>query len=305
MNHQYKLRIAIFFFTFLSTFLLFLLFSSKYNKQKFLYIDSSYAYSHIQTQVNFGPRVNGEVGHLETQKWIQQKLTYYGLEVTVQTKQIKDLLISNVIGETGHGNPWILIGTHYDTRQYADKDPIISKRTKPVPGANDGASGVAILLEIARNIQLHQNIFKDGKYTFAFFDAEDNGGINGQEWLQGSSLYADSLEKYPDFVIIVDMIGDKDLQIFYELNSDIDLSKELWAIAKNLGYQNIFILKAKHRIIDDHIPFIKLGIPSIDIIDLDYPYWHTTDDTIDKIDPKSLQVVGDTILNWLLSKSDN
>jgi hypothetical protein len=94
------------------------------------------------------------------------------------------------------------------------------------------------------------------------------------------------------------MVGDKDLDLFMEKNSNSSLSREIWRIGAELGYSE-FIPSLKHRIIDDHVPFLALGIPSVDIIDFDYPYWHTTMDTIDKVSPNSLAVVGQTLLTWL------
>ena len=96
------------------------------------------------------------------------------------------------------------------------------------------------------------------------------------------------------------MIGDNDLNVFYEGHSDVILQKEIWDIAANLGYSENFIPELKHSILDDHIPFIENGIPAIDIIDIDYPYWHTSEDTIDKISPESLEIIGKTIYHWLL-----
>lgn len=97
------------------------------------------------------------------------------------------------------------------------------------------------------------------------------------------------------------MIGDSDLNINKEKNSDVGLTDEIWEIANQLGYYQ-FIPEYKHQIIDDHIPFIQAGIPAVDIIDIDYLYWHTTQDTVDKVSPASLQAVGDTLLHWLLGK---
>jgi hypothetical protein len=100
------------------------------------------------------------------------------------------------------------------------------------------------------------------------------------------------------------MIGDSDLNIYLEQNSDQNLAKEIWDFAAKMGYEDQFINQPKHRIVDDHLPFIWAGIPAVLIIDFDYPYWHTLDDTIDKVSPESLKVVGDVILSWLQSIND-
>ena len=98
------------------------------------------------------------------------------------------------------------------------------------------------------------------------------------------------------------MIGDADLNIFMERNSDQLLTEEIWGIAATLGYENRFIPEQKYQIIDDHLPFVQAGIPAVDIIDFDYPFWHTVEDTIDKVSPESLEIVGDVVLAWLLGR---
>ena len=172
------------------------------------------------------------------------------------------------------------------TRFFADQDPDINNHQKPVPGANDGASGVAVLLELAR--VLPQNINKE--IWLVFFDAEDQGNINGWDWILGSRYFASHLEeKVPNAVIVIDMIGDSDLNIYFETNSDPDLSKSIWESAAIAGYQKQFIPQPKYSILDDHIPFIEKGIIAVDIIDFDYPYYHTISDTSDKVSPEQSQ----------------
>ncbi len=135
-----------------------------------------------------------------------------------------------------------------------------------------------------------------------FTDAEDNGRIPGWDWILGARAFANALTVKPQAVIVVDMIGDADLNIYMERNSDTTLTLSIWEQAADLGYQDEFLNEQKHGILDDHIPFLELGIPSIVIIDIDYPYWHTTSDTPDKVSPESLQVVGETLWHWLVSQ---
>jgi Zn-dependent M28 family amino/carboxypeptidase len=196
--------------------------------------------------------------------------------------------------------PWIILGAHYDSRLFADRDPNVQFRTEAVPGANDGASGVAVLLELARVIpkDLPLNLW------LVFFDGEDNGNIQGWDWILGSRGFVENLKGKPDSVIIVDMVGDRDLNIYIEKNSDPGLSSEIWQVANRLGYSNQFIPVRRHRILDDHIPFLEAGIPAVDIIDFDYPPWHTTADTIEQISPDSLKIVGETLRQWLIQKAD-
>jgi Zn-dependent M28 family amino/carboxypeptidase len=114
----------------------------------------------------------------------------------------------------------------------------------------------------------------------------------------------ETLTDHPDAVVIVDMVGDSDLNIFVEKNSDQKLAADIWGIAANLGYGEQFINQPKHRIVDDHLPFIQAEIPAVLIIDFDYPYWHTLEDTSDKVSPDSLKVVGDVLLLWINSIND-
>ena len=164
---------------------------------------------------------------------------------------------------------------------------------------------MAVLLELARVLPEYferQVDIDQGKYQqiwLVFFDAEDNGNIADWEYIMGSRAFVAELDEYPDAVVIVDMVGDADLNIYLEKNSDPMLSGEIWAKANELGYSDMFIPKYKYRIFDDHIPFLEAGIPAIDIIDFDYEYWHTVSDTTDKVAEKSIKVVGETLLAWL------
>jgi glutaminyl-peptide cyclotransferase len=195
--------------------------------------------------------------------------------------------------------PIIILGAHYDTRRMADQDPV--RPTDPVPGANDGASGVAVLLELARTLD-RQRV--PHEVWLAFFDAEDNGRLDGWDWIIGSRYMADNLTVQPEAMILVDMIGDADQQIYLELNSDPQLSAALWATAASLGYGQHFIPAPRFTMIDDHIPFKERGIPAVDIIDFDYPHWHTTADTADKVSAASLERVGRTLEAYLETEGD-
>jgi Zn-dependent M28 family amino/carboxypeptidase len=218
-----------------------------------------------------------------------------GWDVEVQNFEYSGTLLQNLVGKTqgaNDGEP-ILIGAHYDTRPYADRDPLHPRL--PVPGANDGGSGVAVLLELARVLDLDR---LSQPVWLVFFDAEDSGKINGWDWHVGSSFFAENLSEDLEAVVVVDMVGDRDLQLYMERYSNPDLVEEIWSVADELGYEG-FISTPKYSIIDDHVPFLEIGIPAIDIIDFDYPYWHTIDDTTDKISADSLEQVGRTIENWL------
>ena len=256
------------------------------------------AYQDVVYQVNLGPRIPGEIGHLETMEWIKEELTENGWQVEIQESQYLDHDIKNIIAFRGQGDNYILIGAHYDTRIYADQDQDPGQREIPVPGANDGASGVAVLLELGRVLPDDLNI----PVRLVFFDAEDNGGIGNWDWILGSRAFVQEYKFLPDLAIIVDMIGDAELNIYYEHNSDEMIMDEIWQQARDLGFGSQFLAEFKHSMLDDHTPFIEAGIPAVDIIDFDYPYWHTVDDTLDKVSAESLQAVGDVVMTWLLTK---
>ena len=179
-----------------------------------------------------------------------------------------------------------------------------------MPAANDGGSGVAVLLEMARVIS--QYYTPNQEIRLVFFDAEDNGHI--EPWasllpqtsgfLIGSALYANTLGANPnvDYMVLVDMVGDMDQKLPIEGYSNQvapDLTNAIWATAADLGYGEQFITTPRSAITDDHVPFIQLGIPAVDIIDLDYPYWHTAEDTLDKVSADSLERVGRTLIAYL------
>jgi Zn-dependent M28 family amino/carboxypeptidase len=193
----------------------------------------------------------------------------------------------------------ILLGAHYDTRPWADKEEDMNLHDQPITGANDGASGVAVLLEIAT--VLSQNEPNQYGVDLVFFDLEDMGQYNDNHtWCLGSSYFADHFTgKLPEKAVIIDMIGDADLKIdmeYFSYYSSPLLVKEVWETAQDLGF-NVFHTKISNRVYDDHVPLLEVGFNAIDIIDFDYPYWHTLKDTPDKCSPRSLYVVGQTLLH--------
>jgi glutaminyl-peptide cyclotransferase len=258
--------------------------------------DGQRAYADVEYQVALGPRVPGSEAHAEAVEWMLASLDAAGWEAQVQDAEMMGHPIRNVVARRGNGSNWIIVGAHYDSRFWADEDPDPANHREPVPGANDGASGVAVLMELARTLPKDL----DTEIWLVFFDAEDQGRIPGWDWILGSRAFVDALEAEPDVALVVDMIGDVDLNIYMERNSDLDLTQEIWAIAAELGYGDLFIPEFGYGMLDDHTPFIERGIPAVLIIDFDYPYWHTLEDTPDKVSPDSLQAVGDTISAWII-----
>ncbi len=259
--------------------------------------DGARAYTHLLAQMDFGPRITSTPANLAAGDYILAQLTQAGWAAEFQPFEYMNTPARNIIAKANAGRgPILLIGAHYDSRRRADRDP--QHPSDPVPGANDGASGVAVLLELAHSLNLAR---VPNEIWFVFFDAEDNGELDGWEWLIGSTYAAEHLTAQPQAMILLDMIGDADQQIYYEGNSDPALSAQLWAIAKQLGYADYFIPTRRYTMIDDHLPFIQRGIPSVDMIDFDYPYWHTTADTADKVSAASLERVGRTLQTFLES----
>ena len=219
------------------------------------------AYEDVLAQMAFGPRTPGSPAHAAAVEWMVAELQAAGWRASMQEAAWEGQAVRNVVAEHGSGQPWVLLGAHYDSRIYADRDPDPARQQEPVPGANDGASGVAVLLEIARVLPADY----PGRVTIVLFDAEDSGGISGWDWIMGSRAYAASLDANPDAMVLVDLVGDADLSLPYDGNSEEALRAE-------------------------------------NIIDLDYAYWHTVEDTADKVSAESLQIVGDVVLAWLLGR---
>ncbi len=256
------------------------------------------AYQDVQTQHELGPRLPGTPAHTAIEGLVRQELQPYGWQIEVQAIEYRDHTARNIIARRGQGDSWVILGAHYDSRLRADaeKDPILA--AQPVPGANDGASGVAVLLELGRTLpkDLQKEIW------LVFFDLEDQGNLPGWDWILGSTAFAEALQGQPTAVIIIDMIGDADLNIHKEKNSTPELNDQIWQTAADLGYAQQFQPNYKYRILDDHLPFLQKNIPAVDIIDFDYPYWHTLQDTPDKVSANSLEAVGRTLWTWLVQK---
>jgi glutaminyl-peptide cyclotransferase len=260
-----------------------------------LIFDGEAAQAHVTAQCDLGFRPTGSEAGWATGDYIISYLDQQGWMVETEEFTYRGTPVRNVVGRVGEG-PIIVLGAHYDTRRSADEeDPDV-----PVMGANDGASGVAVLLELARTLDRDK---LQNQIWLAFFDAEDNGRLDGWEWCVGSSYMAAHLEVMPEAVVVVDMIGDADQQVYLERNSDPALQTSLWDIAARLGYADAFIPQYKYSMVDDHVPFAQRGIPAVDVIDFDYPYWHTTQDTPDKVSAESLERVGRVLEVWLEGES--
>jgi len=297
-----------------SIFLYFLLIGDGCTNQKvvieFPKVDKNKAFNYLLDQVNIGYRYIGTEAHVICGDYIKERIEKYADRVEVQNFYIqfrsKDVSCRNIIGffDGKNNENRFLLGAHYDTRPVADMDRDYSKRDQPILGANDGASGVAVLLSIAESLHKQK---PDRSIIMVFFDAEDAGGIDGLTYCIGSDYFSKNMSQYKIYYgIVIDMVGDSDLLIYkelYSLNYAHDLVVEMWRSAWMEGYSSKFSYRQRYNIFDDHVPLNKQGVPTIDIIDFDYPYWHTLEDTPDKCSSESLSIVGNSVLNFIYNSS--
>ncbi len=261
--------------------------------------DAARAYQDVVYQTSLGPRTPGSEAQEKIIDYIRGELQTANWLVEVQTVEVNGHMIQNVIARRSDVPPQIILGAHYDSRLMADNDPDLNKQQEPVPGANDGASGVAVLLELGRIIPSNSV-----PVWLVFFDAEDQGNIPGwEDWSIGSRAFVETFTMKPRAVVVVDMVGDYDLNIHQEKQSDPRLLREIWEVAHGLGFGQYFLLEKKYIITDDHVPFLEAGIPAVDIIDIEYRYYHTSYDTADKVSPQSLEIVGRTIQVWIAQQN--
>ena len=275
--------------------------------------DSAYIFT--KKQVDFGPRVPNTKAHTTTKNWYVKKFKSYGAEVIEQDFQVRSfqykmLNSTNVIAQFNpEKSHRVVLAAHWDTRHIGDQDTDVQKQKEAIAGADDGASGVGILLEIARQISL--NKIEMG-VDIILFDAEDQGLTGGKEtdWCLGSQHWSKNLHRSPykpKFGILLDMAGSKDARFTKEETSMTYAPKvmnKVWKIAQERGYGNFFIDQASGPLIDDH-KFVNeiANIPMIDIINRPAGsrtgfgnYWHTHDDNMNVIDKKTLRAVGQTVL---------
>lgn len=257
--------------------------------------DSSKAWEHLRQQVAIGPRPSGSPGNVKNREYIKTTLAGFGIKTIEQpfeaTTPIGPIKMVNLIATIPGQRPdRIVLASHFDTKLF---------REFRFVGASDGASSTAALLELGRVLKARQN-----EYTIEllFFDGEEAvvDWNRGEDNTYGSRHYVRTAQQDGSLrglqaLILLDMIGDKDLVVRRDSNSTPWLVDSIWNAAARLGHRSTFSNELT-SIDDDHMPFVRAGIPSVDIIDLDYPAWHTADDTIDHVSARSLQIVGDVVL---------
>lgn len=284
--------------------------------QQTVRFDADSAYSYVSRQVGFGPRVPNTPAHKKTSKWLSDELRRHGatvaeLPATLTAFDGTKLEAVNIIGQFNpEKDDRTIFVAHWDSRPWADQDVDASKHSVPVDGANDGASGVGVLLEIARQISLKN---PEKGIDILFVDAEDYGADGDDEsWALGARHFVENPFKAgyrPARAIIVDMVGGNGatfLREYFSQQSAPALAQDIWDIAQASGYSGFFINRMGGAVTDDHVEFIKAGIPAIDIIDyrLDggqgfHPAWHTAADNMDIISREVLEAVGQTLINYI------
>ena len=257
--------------------------------------DSTKAWEHLRQQVAIGPRPSGSAGNLKNREYITRTLAAVGIKTVAQawqaTTPIGPIKMVNLIATIpGQRAERIVLASHFDTKLF---------REFRFVGASDGASSTAALLELARVIKARPQLpftiellFLDGEEATGEWQGTDN--TYGSRHNVAVASKAGPLKSLRA-MILLDMIGDRQLNIRRETNSTPWLTDIVWNVARRLGHQAHFITESM-AVEDDHLPFLKAGVPSLDIIDLDYPAWHTAHDTLDAVSARSLQVVGDVVV---------
>lgn len=273
------------------------------------------AYNYIAFQVAFGPRTPGTEAHKLCRSFIENHLRKAGAIISLQDTSIirdnKEFQIHNIHARFNpQAKKSVMLLAHYDTRPWADQESDRDLKTRPIDGANDGASGVAVLLEIARHIK---ELPSTTGIEMLFVDYEDAGNHEDDDsWCIGSQAWTSSRispHNRPEYAILLDMVGARDARFHREYFSTRyakTIVDRVWKVASALGYSDRFPSEIGGAVNDDHIHFIAAGIPAIDIIECNNPLtgsfnpsWHTLSDNIDNIDPLTLKIVGEVILETL------
>lgn len=256
--------------------------------------DSNRAWEHLRQLVSLGPRPAGSAAIQRSRDYIKRQLAAAGVAVTEQawdddTPVGRVHMVNLIATIPGARKDRLIIAGHYDTKLF---------RQFQFVGASDGGSSAAFLVEMARVLKGRRNPFT---IELLFLDGEEAVvEWQGNDHTYGSRHYVEQAKKDVSLaslkaLILVDMIGDKDLRFKRDMNSTPWLVDIIWAAAERIKLSQYFVAD-RERIEDDHLPFVQAGIPSVDIIDLEYPQWHTSADTLDAVSARSLQIVGDVVL---------
>jgi Zn-dependent M28 family amino/carboxypeptidase len=256
--------------------------------------DSSRAWEHLRQQVAIGPRPSGSPANVKNRDYIKAQMAAFGIKTTEQPFEgatpMGPVKMVNIIATIPGQRPdRIVLASHFDTKLF---------RNMRFVGASDGASSTAALVELGRAIKARgqlpftiELLFLDGEEAVVEWQGTDN--TYGSRYYVEAARKSGSLKSLRAFILL-DMVGDRNLTIRREANSTRWLTDIVWGAAKKLGHRAF--MDEETTVEDDHIPFVKAGVPSLDIIDLDYPHWHEATDNLDNVAARSLQVVGETVL---------
>jgi len=280
--------------------------------QSIPYFDGNIAFEYLEKQCEFGHRYPGSKEHINLKNYFVDFLDDKVDSLSVYDHKIihpydkKEITLYNIFAQFNlNSKDRILLLAHWDTREIADMDSNIENHNKPILGANDGASGIAVLMLLSEI--LYEYPLSNIGVDLLFVDGEDMGRHGELEnFCIGTKEFSRTVDlPYTKLAICLDMVADKDPKFKKEYFSYIQAKNyldEIWSLAQSLGYYE-FSDSLTHPIYDDHRAlYIETGIPSIDIIDFDYPYWHTVDDTIDKCSPNTLSIVGNLMCEYIYMK---
>lgn len=276
--------------------------------------DATRAMAELTAMAERGQRYYGAPRRAEALDALESALRPAATEVLRQTFAATEAVsgrtyqLTNLVGRLHpEARPRVILGSHYDTRLWAEEEPDADGRGRPIMGANDGTSGVAVVLEVLRAVA-GDPAWDGFGLDVVLFDGEEFGrpGHNS-DYCRGSIHFAQHLgELYPDAppsaALVLDMVGDRDLRILRERSSDRGHSRWLNDLVFEAGHARapgVFVDRVRSTITDDHSPLQALGIPAVLVIDLEYPYWHTQADTLDKVSAESLAIVGTTVIDTL------
>lgn len=274
--------------------------------------DGDAAYRLVERQLEFGARVPGTDAHRAAASWFERYLRERADELRVQrfdhtTEDGKELELVNLWARFNphSGTRPVLFLAHWDSRPISDRARDPEDRALPVPGANDGASGTAVLLELADMMKRRP---PPRAVDLLLVDGEDYGDFGvGRDVLLGSRHFAAHRpEDYrPQYAVLLDLVGDRDLALYVERHSERlapEVVQRVWGRAARLGLAHVFRRTARYAVEDDHVPLNEAGIPTAAVIDPVYTYWHTPEDTADKVSPASLAVVGRVVTSLIYDK---
>lgn len=282
--------------------------------------DGSRALEHLRAQCEAGPRVPGTRPHEVTRAYLKQELGRWADEVKEQRFRVRlgagQVELTNVIalfrpagdkatarpaGEKGRGEPWVMICAHWDSRPTADLEHDATARAQATPGANDGASGTAVILELARVLSLRR---PPQGVMLVLFDGEDYGPGTDRMFLGSRHFAQEYRGPKLEWAALLDMVGDRELRLpveGYSRRLAPAVVARIWQAAERVG-SRAFVPQEGGWIMDDHLPLLKIGIPCINIIDFEYPYWHTLADTPDKCSAESLAAVGEVLVEAVMNR---